>query len=156
MQFLGKDALNNGKGTMTIKLWGLLPIVQARGRDIDQGSMIRYLAESIWFPSLMMSRSCSWTSIDSNHVQVHFKAGDQTANGVFGFDESEELVSFSSMRYYDVTDRLERWVAKIDPTSYQDFEGVRIPTKASITWELTNGDFHWLDVEIMTAVFNFS
>ncbi len=156
MQFLGKDALNNGKGTMTIKLWGLLPIVQARGRDIDQGSMIRYLAESIWFPSHMMSRSCTWTSIDSNHVQVHFKAGDQTANGVFGFDESGELVSFSSMRYYDATDRLERWVANIDPTSYQDFDGVRIPTKASITWELTNGDFHWLDVEIMTAVFNFS
>lgn len=154
MQFLGKDAFSNGKGSMTIKLWGLIPVVQARGQDIDQGSMVRYLAESIWLPSHFLSRSCTWTPINGNRVQVKFEIEEQTIEGEFGFSNSGELISFSSMRYYDATNQLEKWIADINPDSYQTFEGVRIPTKASITWSLNNGDFHWLDLEIVHAKYN--
>ena len=50
MAVVGRDKYVNGRGEMLIKILGLLPVVDARGPEMDQGTMLRYLAEMTWFP----------------------------------------------------------------------------------------------------------
>jgi hypothetical protein len=48
---------------------------------------------------------------------------------------------------------MENWKIAIESDSYQEFQGIRIPTKASITWELPEGDFTWYQVAITEATY---
>jgi uncharacterized protein DUF6544 len=52
----GRDMYAGGEGRMLIKAGSLLTVVDDKGPEIDQGSMMRYLSEMIWFPT------ASWTT----------------------------------------------------------------------------------------------
>jgi hypothetical protein len=40
---------------------------------------------------------------------------------------------------------------EIDPASYREFDGMLLPTKSTVSWKLTSGDFEWLRLEIVHA-----
>ncbi|MFQ6109445.1 MAG: DUF6544 family protein [Candidatus Aminicenantales bacterium] len=63
--------------------------------------------------------------------------------GLFKFDENGDVVSFEAKRYYDRKSgaTLEGWFVQIDPESYKEFEGIRIPTRSSVTWKLKERAF---------------
>ena len=46
----------------------------------------------------------------------------------------------------------EKWYVK--NTGWKDFNGIRIPYKASVLWKLKEGDFNWADMEITEIEFN--
>lgn len=152
----GRDKYQDGKGHMLIKLLSLFPIVNARGMEIDQGTMLRYLAEIIWFPSSALNSYISWEQIDSISAKATMTYGEITAAGVFTFTEDGDVKSFECMRYYSRKSAatLEKWYIEIDPNGYQEFQGIRIPAKSSVTWRLAEGDFTWLKLEITGIKFN--
>ena len=47
----GRDRYADGQGHMLIKLASLLTVADGAGPEIDQGAMVRYLTETVWFPS---------------------------------------------------------------------------------------------------------
>jgi RimJ/RimL family protein N-acetyltransferase len=51
--FRGFDRLDAGQGEMQWKLFGIVPIVAARGPDVSRSAAGRVLAESIWLPSML-------------------------------------------------------------------------------------------------------
>jgi hypothetical protein len=42
----------------------------------------------------------------------------------------------------------------MDENGYREFEGIRIPAKASVTWKLKTGDYNWFNLEINSVVYN--
>ena len=50
------DKLINGKGSLTVKLFGFIKIAKAEGPEADQGEALRFLAECIWFPLCIFER----------------------------------------------------------------------------------------------------
>lgn len=147
----GRDQLIEGQGKMQIKLFGLIPIVDATGPTIDQGTLVRYLAEMIWFPSAALEPYIHWEVMDENHARANLTVGEQKVSGVFTFNASGEVIDFEALRYYDRqgTASLETWHIDIDPNSYQEFNGIRIPAKSEVSWQLKEGDFQWLKLEII-------
>jgi hypothetical protein len=135
---------------MQIKLFGLIPMVNASGPNIDQGSLLRYLAEMIWFPSAALEPYIRWEAIDELHARASLDVGEQTVSGIFTFNTSGEVISFEALRYYDRKGgaSLETWHIDIDPNSYREFNGFRIPAKSAVSWKLKEGDFLWLKLEI--------
>jgi hypothetical protein len=65
-----RDAYQDGHGHMYGKLAGLFTIFDARGPQIDQGTLLRYLGEMIWFPAAFLWKNISWQSVDENTAQV--------------------------------------------------------------------------------------
>jgi len=51
----GRDKYTNGHGNMLIKAMSMITIADSQGEKIDQGTMIRYLAEISWFPSAALN-----------------------------------------------------------------------------------------------------
>jgi hypothetical protein len=51
-------------GNLTIKLLGLIKVVDYSGPQADQAELIRYLSEIIWFPSACLHPDLHWQPID--------------------------------------------------------------------------------------------
>ena len=145
----GRDKLIRGKGRMDIALLSLIPVVRAGNeRGIDEASMTRFLAEMIWFPSAIHESYISWESTGTHRARAVFTYGDQSVSGVFSFNEMAEPVTFEAMRYMETGEnaKLEKWVIK--NLSFKTFNGIKIPDESEILWDLEEGRFHWLTLEI--------
>lgn len=152
---VGRDKLYNGKGAMLIKLAGLLPVVNERDNtQINQGAMIRFLAEISWFPSAALNEYLTWEAIDSTSARATMTINNTSVSGVFTFSNNGDLVSFKAARYYGGKSnaKLEDWTVKMD--SYKVFNGIKIPNKSTVVWELKDGDFKWLVLEIIDVAYN--
>jgi hypothetical protein len=51
----GRDRYAGGEGGMQIKVLSLVPVVDKTGGGLNQGALLRYLGETIWFPSGVLS-----------------------------------------------------------------------------------------------------
>lgn len=149
-----RDKYLEGKGNMLIKPLSLFKAADATGKEIDQGTMLRYLAEIVWFPSAALENYIFWEEIDPNRARATMTNGDVEASGVFTFNEAGEMMEFEAERYgeFDGEFRLETW--SITAKEYKRFNGIGIPTKGSVTWRLQEGDFTWYHFEVLDIEFN--
>lgn len=150
---LGKDQYAAGHGTMRISAYGLITIVDASGEQMDQGTMLRYLAEICWFPTAALSPHVTWTAIDSLSAQATFTDGDRSVSGIFRFNDAGDVVGFEADRYMDRPEgaTLERWVITMEEA--KDLGGFRIPVKSSVTWKLKEGDNTWFRLEVVSIAY---
>lgn len=146
----GKDEYRDGHGTMLIKLLGLLPVINSKGPEIDQGAMLRYLAESAWFPSFALSSYLRWEEMDLMKAKATFDYKGTRTSGIFGFNSEGDNISFEAKRYYSGNGRgtMEDWSISTEKHDFKEFGGIRIPAKSSVTWKLKDGDYTWLEMEI--------
>jgi hypothetical protein len=156
LHLAGRDTLIEGRGRMNIKLLSLVPVVDARGEAIDQGTLVRFLSEILWFPSAALSDYIRWEELEGNRARAVMTRGDVTVSGIFTFGESGDPSGFRAKRYYDRKGgaTLEDWHVSLPADGYREFEGRRVPARASVTWKLDEGDYHWLDLEITSIEYN--
>lgn len=152
----GMDKFERGKGKMLISLLSVFPVVNASGKKIDQGTMLRYLGEIVWFPSAALCDYIQWDQVDSLRARATMTYAGLTVSGLFKFDENGDVVSFEAKRYYDRKGgaTLEDWFIQIEKNAYREFEGVRIPAISTVTWKLKEGDFTWFKVDIRDIKYN--
>lgn len=150
----GRDKYLGGKGNMLIKLLSIFTVADSVGKEINQGTLLRYLAEMVWFPSAVLNEYITWDEIDDDHAKATMTYKDVTASGVFAFNEKGEVIEFEAERYgeFDKKFRLELW--SISLRDYKEFEGISIPTKGAVTWKLETGDFNWLNLEVTDIQYN--
>lgn len=150
----GRDKYYEGKGHMLIKLLSLIPVAESRGKEIDQGTLLRYMAEMPWFPTAALSSYIKWEEIDSNRARATMSYGGVTASGVFEFKQNGELVSFIANRYRELNGRyvLQDWGGIT--RGYREFNGVKIPNTTDVIWKPETGDFNWYKCEITEIEYN--
>lgn len=138
--FSARDQYVAGRGSLTVHLLGVLPIVRGRGPAYNQGELLRWLAESIWFPTSLLPALFSsaplgaqvrWTPLDdhSAHLTLTVHAL-QVACRVY-FDEQDEIVRIETQRYHDDT-HLAPWVCHL--ADYRELHGLRVPMWAEAAW----------------------
>lgn len=150
----GRDKYFNGKGNMSIKLLSLIPVADGKGEEMDQGTMVRYLAESVWFPTAALSDYIEWEEIDSNSAKATMTYEGVTASGVFKFNDKGEVINFVAERYGDFDGEyvMETWSVLMN--EYKEFNGVMAPSKGEVIWKLKTGDFNWFQFEITEIEYN--
>ena len=65
-----EDKYENGHGSMYGRLAGIKTIFDARGKEIDQGSMMRYLNEVMWFPTAYLGENMRWEEVDDKSAKI--------------------------------------------------------------------------------------
>jgi hypothetical protein len=150
----GRDKYEDGKGSMLIKVLSLFTAADSEGKEIDQGTLLRFLAETMWFPSAALNDYLKWEEIDANNAKVTMTYGKITASGVFTFNDKGEVINFEAERYgeFDGETKLETWTIPV--RDYRTFEGIRVPTKGDVTWKLDSGDFNWFNFEVTEIEYN--
>jgi hypothetical protein len=154
LKVVGRDMYHQGKGHMLIKALSLIPVANARGEEIDQGTMLRFMGEMSWFPVAALSDYLKWEEIDSNSARATMNYGGVTASGIFRFSDEGRILSFTAKRYMENHGRysLEDWV--VEAKDYKEFGGIEIPHKVDVTWQLEAGDYHWFSCEVTDIEYN--
>ena len=71
------DQFSDGHGNMLIKLWSFITVGDARGPEMDQGELQRYLAEMVWFPTAWLTDATEWQAFDTHSVKATMHEQDQ-------------------------------------------------------------------------------
>jgi len=143
-----RDRFYKGKGNMLIKLLPFITIADARGDEMDQGTLVRYLSEIIWFPTAFLEDYIQWESIDSSSAKATITVEGLAASAILYFNEEGQMTDFVAKRYMSVEDEysLETWSTPIE--EYREINGIMVPVKGEAVWRLSSGDFSYIRIEI--------
>jgi hypothetical protein len=145
---MGLDKYAEGVGSMNIKMLSLVSLVDAKGSEINQGATMRYLNEMMWFPASYLGKNVSWKAIDNTSAEITLTDEGMSVSAVIYFDEEGKITNFVAKRYRSVGKRfeLETWSTPI--TEYKEFNGIKLPSKGKAVWNLKDGDFEYIELEI--------
>ncbi|MDB5013248.1 MAG: hypothetical protein JWQ25_1450 [Daejeonella sp.] len=150
--FTAVDQYIADKGQLQVSLFSLFKIVNAHGKKFDQGELLRWLAESVWFPTnLLPSKNLQWYPISPNSAQLNFKHGDLLASYIVTFNTRNEIFEMVTDRYMGDA-QLEKWVCQF--SNYKEMNGVLIPIENKASWRLKEGDRVYADFNLVTVDFD--
>ena len=139
-----RDMTVAGEGSMRVLLDDTVPLVDARGPELDQGSALRLLAEMAWYPtSLFDARTVTWSAIDGDHACATLRLGDRQVSGIFEFGSDGLPLGMTAKRFKD-KGKLLPWAG-----IYRDWRtvsGMRVPFEAEVSWQLDTERYtyaHW-------------
>jgi hypothetical protein len=142
------DRFRRGHGSAEIHFLGLLPIARGAGPELDQGGLLRYLDETMWFPAAALLPAIQWEAIDAERARATLTDGGVSVAAVFTIDERGRVRAVEADRFRTVDGRfaLTPWAT---PTrAWGVFDGVRMPTAGEGVWRLPSGDFTYIDLQI--------
>lgn len=145
---IGRDTYLEGKGHMLIKVASLIPVADAKGSKIDQGSLLRYLGETVWFPAAALSSYIDWEPIDDRSARATMRYGGVTGTAVFLFDAQGRFVRLTAERYFggEPDAKLEKW--EVEASAWGRVSGYDLPIQGVVRWKLAQGDFDFYRWEL--------
>lgn len=150
--FIAKDMYMADKGRLVVTIFSLFNVVDAQGEQYNQGELLRWLGESILFPTnLLPSKNLQWLPVDSLTANLKFNYNGISINYLVSFNSVGEITQFETKRYMD-KDKLETWIGK--STNYKEIKGIKIPTTIEAIWKLENIDYSYAKFHITTIEYN--
>ena len=148
------DALQDGHGSMQVRVLGLFKVVDATGPGIDQGSLMRWLNETMWFPAVWATDVMSWEPVDDRRARGSVTVGGLGAQAEFDFDARGRLVDFRAIRERNAggTSTPTAWSTPI--SGYARFSGLELPSAGSAIWGLDEGDFEYITIEVLDVQYS--
>jgi hypothetical protein len=148
-----RDRYEGGQGHMFGKLAGLITIFDARGDELDQATMIRYLNEIMWFPTAFLGENITWQEVDDESAEVTFSDGGKSVSGRMFFDQVGRLTNFSALRYREMEGEysLDPWSTPM--TGYGVLAGLNLPLRGQAVWNLPAGDLVYAELEVTEVVY---
>ena len=139
----GRDRYAGGHGNMLIKLASLVAVADGSGPKMDQGALLRFLGEIIWFPSAAVGDTITWQAIDARSARATMTYGGTSASAVFTFGADGRFESLTADRYLGAGEgaRLERWFIPV--TESRVVRGIDMPVRGDAYWKLAGGDFDY-------------
>jgi hypothetical protein len=149
-----RDCFSNGHGSLRVKLLSFITVVDAHGPETDQGELLRYLSEIVWFPTAWLSDAIEWQALDERSARATIRHSGVTASAVLFFNEQDQLTRLTAQRYRLINGQcvLEQWETR--GGEYREINGVRIPVKAEALWKLRSGDFSYFRGKITEIAYN--
>lgn len=140
----GSDRYLGGRGAMSWKLLGLVPIVRADGPDVSRSTAERAAAESVWVPTAV-ARSDAVVDVGVDRVRVTIVVDDHRVDVDHDLDGDGRVTSSSLHRWGD-PDRTGTWSELpfgVEVTGHRTFGGVTIPASGRAGWHY--GTDRWND-----------
>ncbi|MEO8474800.1 MAG: DUF6544 family protein [Chryseolinea sp.] len=152
--FVARDMYISDKGRLVVSLLSLFNVVNAKGEQYNQGELLRWLGESVLYPTnFLPGERLHWSPIDSQSAKLTYNYKGLLLFFKITFNEIGEIVEMETKRYMDEKN-LETWVIKA--STYKQFNDVMIPTAFDVMWRLKKGDFCYAKFIITEVEYNKS
>jgi hypothetical protein len=150
----GRDQLLDGHGRMLIRAMGLFTLTNAAGREINQGTLLRYLGVIAWYPTAALSDRINWKGLTDSTARATLLVRETAVSGIFTFNSMGDMVRFEADRYFleNKTYQLRKWLIELN--KHASPAGLRIPMQATVSWVLPESRFTWLTLELNTVQYN--
>ena len=152
----GRDLFYKGQASMLIKIAYLLPVVdQKANAKINESALHRFLLELPWYPTAALNNYLNWEEIDATTARATISYQGVQASVDFIFDQKGNLLRTEAMRYKESDESAERIKCCGELDSYQEIDGMKIPTEIDVSWYLENGKFTWFKVKVDKISFKY-
>lgn len=133
-----RDRSVGGEGRMLVKAASTITLADSRGPALDQGALLRLLAEMAWFPTALLDeRHVAWTALDDHRALATLRAGGREVSGVFEFGQDGLPATFRAERHRDLGEgRSELTPFKGESTDYREVDGMLVPHRLTAAWEV--------------------
>lgn len=136
------DAYIAGEGILHPAILGLFSLADLRGGgEIAEGELMRFLAESAWYPTALLPGSgVQWDAADAQSARATVVDGALSVSMVFTFDDEGLIRSVrADARGRTVGGRIvpTPWEGKW--SDYQWRHGMRVPITGEVAWLLPEG-----------------
>lgn len=150
--FIARDMYIADKGRLIVTLLSLFNVVNAKGEQYNQGELLRWLGESVLYPTnFLPNERLQWSPINDTSAKLTFNYKGLSLFFKITFNEIGEITEMETKRYMDEKN-LETWVIKA--TDYKELNNVFIPTSYDVLWRLQKGDFSYAKFNITEIEYN--
>lgn len=133
-----QDMYLTNKGKLSVSLFDTFTIMKSEGETVDQGELLRWLGESVWFPTnLLPSDQLKWEPKDDTSARLIYNHHDMSVYFIVSFNDKGEITQLQTERYYNGRN-LVTWIGNC--SEYKKINGLMIPTVIRATWKLNTGD----------------
>ncbi|MDZ7370699.1 MAG: hypothetical protein ONB12_05985 [candidate division KSB1 bacterium] len=152
----GYHAYRNGEATMRIKLFSLIPIIDAAGEEMNVSETVTLLNDlCLMAPATLIDPRFRWEEIDDRTAKVYLSINGMTVSALLMFDDNGRLLNFVSEDRYALsgkTFRRLRWSTPI--SEYVELNGLRLPGKAEMIYAYPEGDFAYGRFSLKSIEYN--
>ncbi|MCH8559276.1 DUF6544 family protein [Nesterenkonia sp. DZ6] len=143
---IGKDSYLDGRGALEMRVLGLVPVARDTGPEMDEGDLLRYLNEILWFPAGSLIPEITWDPIDDGAARATMSYGGVSGTATFFFDREGRPTNMIAERYDRDYGAVLPWSTPMN--AYGEFDGVRVPTEGEAAYSRENGDFSYIRLTI--------
>jgi hypothetical protein len=150
--FVARDMYISDKGRLVVSVLSLVNVVNVKGEQYDQGELLRWLGESVLYPTnFLPNERLHWSPIDSQSAKLTYHYQGLSLFFKITFNEIGELTELETKRYMDEKN-LETWIIKA--TDYKEMNNILIPTNFDVIWRLEKEDFSYAKFKITEVEYN--
>ena len=145
------DAYENGCGRLVLSK-GPIPLKKMSGPDVDRGELQRYLGYVAYCPAMLLNhRSLEVTALGESTLRVRDSKSESDISVDVDIDESGAPRLVHCVRPMIVGGRvmMTPWSARGD--EFQEHEGMRIPRRLEASWDLPEGSFSYVRIELTSV-----
>ena len=156
--FQGYDYYQAGRGGMKGVIAKCFPLFHQTGDDMDRACLVTYMAESLFVPTSLLQDYFTFEKLNDYQVKATISYGEQTASGIFTFNEKYEYISFTTndraIAHTDGTMEYVPWTAKCSDY-YVTENGIHYPACFCAVWNYPEGDFVYFDGKISAIAYEY-
>jgi len=150
--FTARDMYIADKGRLIVSLFSLINIVDGKGEAYNQGELLRWLGESVLYPTnLLPGERLHWSSIDARTAKFTFRYSECDLFYIVTFNDIGEITQLETKRYMG-NKNLETWIIKL--ADYKELNDVLVPTTFEVLWRLKDGDLSYAKFNIKKIEYN--
>ena len=148
----GYHRYSNATALMDIRLFGLFPVVQKSGKDMDKAETVTLFNDMcLMAPATLVDKRITWQAIDSNSAKATFTNHAITITAILYFNKQGQLVNFIS------NDRdVNHYPFSTPVSNYKNINGINILTYGETVWHYPDGKFVYGKFNLKDVEYNVS
>ncbi|HET7115518.1 MAG TPA: DUF6544 family protein [Hanamia sp.] len=137
----GYHHYQNGTVEMKVKLFGLFPVMQATGPEMNKAETVTLFNDMcLMAPATLIDKRIQWETLDSLSAKATFTNGVNKITAALYFNEQHQLVNFISDDRYDIGD-MKQYRFSTPVKEYNEFNGRNIFSFGEGVWHYPEGEF---------------
>lgn len=150
----GYHAYKDGKATMQVKLFGLIPVVDHKGPVLDTTETVTLFNDMCMMaPASLVDPRISWEAIDDTNAKATLTTRGITVSAVLSVNEAGELTGWYSDDRYAV-DLGQKLRFSTPAANYRDAGGYRVCGYGEAIWHYSDGPFTYGQFNLERIIYN--
>lgn len=146
----------DGEASMTVRLLSLLPLVDARGPEMNRAETVTLFNDLVLFaPGALIDPEIEWEPVDDHTVRARYTAGTNTVSAVLTFDEEGRIVDFvSDDRMAATSDGFQAMPWSTPVGAYGTLRGAPRMTAGDGVWHAPEGAYAYIELQVLDVEIN--
>lgn len=154
--FEGRDKFQDAHGNMRIKLFKVITIADATGKEMDESGLVTILAEALLVPGYALQPYIQWIAIDSHTAKAVLTYNSIQVSGLFYFNDLGELLRFESndRNYSEKGTEYKNYKWSAVASDYVEKNGMKFPSHFKAVWHTEDGEYEYYKGTIVDIKYN--